>query len=328
MTKSRAYIFTLNNYTSEDEVYIQTVLQCQYIVYGREVAPQTGTPHLQGYVYFANPRSFESVRKLRKWSIQVAKADALKNAEYTKKSDDWFEKGDRPLTQKEKGDCERDRYKRAFQFAMEGDYLAIDSDILLRHYGTLKKIRAEFTKVSDLDFMPLCIYLHGKTGVGKSRLARELSGTGCFRKEPMTKWFTGYAHQKVVWIDELEPMSHELQSLYKRLCDHYVCPVESKGGNMDIRPEIIIFTSNHPPGRVFGDATEPMLRRLNVFELTHENASEVQARCKELVQARSGPCAASSSSEGMDCQEANVHSSSEEDVTHGDGTSSEGHGET
>lgn len=309
MSKSRAYVFTLNNYTSEDEKYLQTVLQYQYLVYGREIAPQTGTPHLQGYVYFTNPRGFEAVRKLRKWSIQVAKADALKNGEYTKKGDDWFEKGTRPLTQQEKGDCERNRYKRAYELALEGDYCAIDSDILLRHYGTLKRIKAEFTKVFDLDVLPLCVYLWGATGVGKSRLARELSGTDAYRKEPMTKWFTGYSHQKVVWIDEVEPMPYELQSLYKRLCDHYVCPVESKGGNMDIRPEIMIFTSNHPPEKVFGQATEPMLRRLLVFEITQENASATKAHVKELVEARRGACVAQGGPQGVHQQEESVDSS-------------------
>lgn len=289
MSKSRSYVFTLNNYTKEDELYLQDVLQCQYIVYGREVAPSTGTPHLQGYVYFSNPRSFESVRKLRRWSIQIAKADALKNGEYVKKDDDWFEKGVRPLTQKEKGDCERDRYKRAFDLAMEGNLIGIDSDILLRHYGTLKRIRSEMYKPLDLDYMPLCLYIYGETGVGKSRLVRDLCGTVAYRKEPLTKWFTGYNHQEIIWIDEIEPVYGELQSLYKRLCDHYVCAVESKGGNIDIRPKVIVFTSNYSPSQVFGNALEPMLRRLKVYRLTQENASEVQSCFKEFVEARCSP---------------------------------------
>lgn len=310
MSKSRSYVFTLNNYTSQDESYLQNVLQCQYIVYGREIAPTTGTPHLQGYVYFSNPRGFEAVRKLRKWSIQVAKADVLKNGEYVKKGDDWFEKGTRPLTQEEKGNCERDRYKRSFQLALEGNYLAIDSDILVRHYGTLKRIKSEFTKVADLDELPLCIYIWGETGVGKSRLVRELSGTVAFRKEPMTKWFTGYHHQKEVWIDEIEPLSGELQSLYKRLCDHYVCPVESKGGNMDIRPEIIYFTSNYTPKQVFGDAYIPMLRRLVVVDLTHENAGHQKAYVQELVEARRGAWASQGGPSGVHSEETSDHSSS------------------
>ena len=86
MERSRAYVFTLNNYTEEDEKYLQEVLQCRYIIYGRETAPETGTPHLQGYVYFNSARPFNAVRKLRKWHIEKAKGDALQNGEYVKKT--------------------------------------------------------------------------------------------------------------------------------------------------------------------------------------------------------------------------------------------------
>lgn len=326
-------MFTLNNYTPEDEVYLQETLVCQYIIYGREVAPTTGTPHLQGYVYFGNARAFEAVRKLRKWNIQVAKGDALQNGEYVKKDDDWFEKGTRPATPKEKGDRERDRYKRAYNSALAGDFTSIDSDILIRHYGTLKKFKAEFTKVEDLDYMPLCIYLYGSTGVGKSRLARELSQTyGAFRKEPMTKWFTGYQHEEIVWVDEIEFIGPELQSLYKRLCDHYVCPVESKGGNINIRPKVIIFTSNHAPNSVFGMAYEPMMRRLRSYNITHQNkdASRLQviSTFEEFAQARGLKRLTQGGSQGMDRQEEGDHPPPQEDGPHGDGSSSEGDGET
>lgn len=41
--------FTLNNYTEEDEQRIQAGVEFyRYAVYGRELAPTTGTRHLQG----------------------------------------------------------------------------------------------------------------------------------------------------------------------------------------------------------------------------------------------------------------------------------------
>lgn len=311
MSRSRAFIFTLNNYSEDDETYLQTVLVCRYIVYGREKAPKTGTPHLQGFVYFDHPRAFDSVRKLRKWSIQVAKGDVLQNAEYCKKDDDWFEKGDRPATSKEKGDGERDRYKRAYELAMAGDYTSIDSDILLRHYPTLKRLRAELTVVKDLDHLPLCMYFHGPTGVGKSRLARELCGDRAFRKEPLTKWFTGYSHEEIVWVDEIEPLDSQLQALYKRLCDHYCCPVETKGGNVLIRPKVIIFTSNFTPKQVFGINLEPMLRRLKVFDFTLGNhAGQVKACFEEYAQAHGYQSLAQGGAEGLHREEPSAASSS------------------
>lgn len=41
--------FTLNNYTEEDERRIQESSEIyRYAIYGRELAPTSGTPHLQG----------------------------------------------------------------------------------------------------------------------------------------------------------------------------------------------------------------------------------------------------------------------------------------
>jgi len=48
---SRHYCFTLNNPTPEERNALAS-LECVYIVYGNEIAPTTGTPHLQGFVIF------------------------------------------------------------------------------------------------------------------------------------------------------------------------------------------------------------------------------------------------------------------------------------
>lgn len=47
------FVWTLNNYTPEDILRINGAIGqrgISYICYGREVAPSTGTPHLQGYM--------------------------------------------------------------------------------------------------------------------------------------------------------------------------------------------------------------------------------------------------------------------------------------
>ena len=50
-TQKVNYCFTYNNYTEPGEAALKTWLaeNCKYAVYGHEVAPSTGTPHLQGY---------------------------------------------------------------------------------------------------------------------------------------------------------------------------------------------------------------------------------------------------------------------------------------
>lgn len=50
----RAWCFTINNPTEEDEAALRALgdEKVARLVVGREVAPTTGTPHLQGYVRF------------------------------------------------------------------------------------------------------------------------------------------------------------------------------------------------------------------------------------------------------------------------------------
>lgn len=61
--RSRAWLFTWNNYPADYSSHLDT-LAVSYIVAGEEVAPATGTPHLQGYLYFTNARTLSAVRKL------------------------------------------------------------------------------------------------------------------------------------------------------------------------------------------------------------------------------------------------------------------------
>lgn len=53
--RSRAFIFCLNNYTLQ-EIERLTEMDCLKYVFQEEIAPSTGTKHLQGCMYFKNQR--------------------------------------------------------------------------------------------------------------------------------------------------------------------------------------------------------------------------------------------------------------------------------
>lgn len=64
-TKIRSAVFTLNHFTDEEvQNLIEKFEGCEYR-FQEEVGTE-GTPHLQGYVVFKNPRSFEALKKINK----------------------------------------------------------------------------------------------------------------------------------------------------------------------------------------------------------------------------------------------------------------------
>lgn len=64
--QTRHVAFTLNNYTDEEIEQIRGLHPnyVSYVCFGYEVAPDTGTPHLQGYMRFASPNAtdWESIK--------------------------------------------------------------------------------------------------------------------------------------------------------------------------------------------------------------------------------------------------------------------------
>lgn len=102
MSRVRAYVFTHNNYPSTD---MEDNLECKYIIYGKEVGA-SGTPHLQGFVYFVNAMSLSAaIRKLPGCHVEVAKSVEAA-IEYCKKDGDFTERGIPPMSQKRKGETE------------------------------------------------------------------------------------------------------------------------------------------------------------------------------------------------------------------------------
>lgn len=100
MSQARNWTFTLNNYSSEEKEAIDNLSSqigqdLKYILIGRETCPTTGTPHLQGYVQFANRKRLGQVRNLisRRAHCEVARGTPLQNQIYCKKEDDWEEYG-------------------------------------------------------------------------------------------------------------------------------------------------------------------------------------------------------------------------------------------
>lgn len=105
----RKFVFTLNNYTEEDERRIKAnATLFKYIVYGREHAPSTGTKHLQGYGNLKRPTRFSSIKQIigETAHIETARGTDQHNKEYCEKSGDHWSSGE-PTRQGQRSDLEK-----------------------------------------------------------------------------------------------------------------------------------------------------------------------------------------------------------------------------
>lgn len=104
-TRYRNWIWTLNNYTEEEESAI-TEWEAKYLVFGREIGRKKGTPHLQGFVMWNSVKSFSQLKKLNpRISWRVAKT-TVEAAEYCKKDGDFYESGTAPAGQGKRSDID------------------------------------------------------------------------------------------------------------------------------------------------------------------------------------------------------------------------------
>ena len=101
-------MFTLNNYSDEDLEAIRR-LEVTYLVFGKEVAPTTGTPHLQGFVVFRSNKRLSGVRPLffNRAHVSIANGTSVQAAEYCKKDGDFEEFGVLPNSQGKRTDVEK-----------------------------------------------------------------------------------------------------------------------------------------------------------------------------------------------------------------------------
>lgn len=111
MSRSRHWCFTLNNYNETELDHLRKGLTdtktVRYAVFGKEVG-ENGTPHLQGYVSYKNPRMFNGVKTLigSRAHLEVAKGDEDQNRAYCTKSDPEAEEFGTPGNPRKRNDLE------------------------------------------------------------------------------------------------------------------------------------------------------------------------------------------------------------------------------
>ena len=275
-TRKRAWCFTQNGVAPADflnwvEFYKRT--GCSYFIAGLETG-ETGNVHIQGTIYFANARSFKSVKKALTWEAMKTSPhieptiDIGASIAYCEKEGNFIEHGKRPMTQQEKGNAAKEKWDDVVKNAEAGDFHLIDSRVRVQHARNLDFLHNQAMQRRSL---PNTTYKHywlvGNTGSGKSHRAREMFNHDhrvMYTRGANLQWWDGYQDQPAIVYDDVPKDLKHLGTHLKWWTDKFEFRVEKKGGGMIIRPRVFIFTSNYYLQQIVDNQAdlEPLLRRI------------------------------------------------------------------
>ena len=246
---SRVWSVTWNNPDSDWELHVHELSDAiQYAVFGRERAPTTDTPHLQGGVRFKRPHRAAAVRKMFPGChIEAARLPASLFA-YCKKDGDFVEFG------KQRRQGERTDLEGFYEQIRSGDPVASLFEEYpkqtLQYLGNIERIRLRVIGQQERE-KPSVYWIHGPTGVGKTKYVHDREQQ-LWTSSNDLKWFDGYEGQEAVLLDDFRVRDVSYGFLL-RLLDRYPLNVPIKGGFVPWVPRRIYVTCPMSPIEAFED---------------------------------------------------------------------------
>lgn len=276
MSRSKYFVFTLNNYNEEEVTALQTKCTEEevitYCVFGREVGADNGTRHLQGYIEFSRRLRFTQVKRLLgdRYHLETRRGSADQAAEYCTKDDPdpWMYGEISTPSQGARTDLDAlkqslDEKKPMTEISQEhfGQFLRYERSI--KSYLALNQEKRSWQ-------VDVNVYW-GVSRTGKTRRAYE-EATEDLWVYPGKGWFDGYYGQDDVLFDDFYG-DMPISLLLKVLDDWYACSVPTKGGHVNWKPRRIWITSNTNPkdwynsDSIPGDVRDALQNRLkNIVE--------------------------------------------------------------
>lgn len=261
MARSRNYCFTLNNYS---EVEYNQIIESdyKYLVIGKETG-KNNTPHLQGYIEFANAKKLKTLKKLNSrihWEIR--KGTAKEASDYCKKDKNYIEHG---------------------QLSQQGKRNDLNNiKNIIKTTGKVRNAIEECTSYQQLkfaesyikykeperNFKPFVIWIYGPTGSGKTRISNTISEYvgDTYWSGKSLKWWDGYDANDLCIIDDFRKdfcTFHELL----RILDRYPYRIEVKGASRQLLSKMMIITTAYHPETIYNtrEDVEQLIRRINII---------------------------------------------------------------
>jgi len=284
MPKYDKWVFVINNYK---EAHIQAVSAlehdpwCMGVTAGLEVAPTTGTPHIQGCLFrpagelIGKKELYTKIGCGEKFWCKGAKGTWNDNRVYTRKDknviafkdidDEYLKKYER---QGERTDLIE--FHAAIKRGCPDDELFEDHYAVLAKYPRLEnRTRMHYLKRSTREFRKVDVIVHwGEAGTGKTRAPYE---EGAFVFDDYEKgWWDGYEQESVVLLDDF--YGGVKWSFFLRLLDGYQVRLPVKGGHTYAAWSKIYITSNKHPDEWYKDhdTSEKAFKR-RISKIIHFN---------------------------------------------------------
>ena len=262
LKRSRGWCFTINNFSEEEHHLVEyTITNAKYGIAETEHMGQgEGTPHIQGYVYFENPRKRSELERMlggRAW-LAPAKGSPKQNYDYCSKENSVFVM--KPIPK-----CS----ERPSFLEMYNDMCTMTIEEFTQKYpGEWYRNREKVMKVMidnamknvknfDGNLIEKNLWLYGHPGVGKSKWAASQGTYDEIFKKNFNKWWDGYnlLTTKIVILEDYPcaPQGQLLAQHMKIWGDRYPFTAECKGSHLMVEPRRFFFivTSNYTIDQCF-----------------------------------------------------------------------------
>lgn len=251
--QGRDWVFTWNNYTDADVEAMKKWKDVGYLVFQFEVAPNTGTSHIQGFVQFTKRVRLSFLKKFgRAIHWEQRRGTVEQCIAYCTKSESRVRPGEEigsPSRAGERSDLSKVAHDIVTGRKRVRDILMEDPMVGLRYSKGLQFLE-QYAPAPDLvRSVQVWLYI-GATGSGKTWSAVHTDGYGAqdIYIKDTTKWFDHYVAQKLIVFDDFSgASSHVRLDELLRMLDNYRYLVEVKGSTRYLAAELIIITTNiHP----------------------------------------------------------------------------------
>lgn len=271
MPSQRHWCFT--SFTFPDfELHADRNFTLRYVIFGKEICPDTGRLHFQGYCEFSDKVSMKNVKQVfndTTMHLEPRYGSQEQAIKYCQKDGDYLEWGSPQYSGK------RNDLKDVIdECKTVGQVMDQYPQIYCAYRNGLRDIyNAKFMK--DLpEFVPIEVFAYiGPTGTGKTRKAIEENAGKYYKltNSGSTLWFDGYSGQEVLIIDEFYGWIK--WNFLLQMLDGYKLQVPIKGGFACKNWNKVIITSN---------------REVSQWYPRIKDISPLNRRIKEIV--RFGDC--------------------------------------